>query len=140
MVVTRRGIRTAMITFAGTYAVVIAAYVFASDFWTMYVLIFLVGVVAGGTMPLQGQVWADYYGRNIVGAITGYSSLVMMPSTTFSAFSGAVLHDLTGSYQLTFTIMAALSAVAAVLFVLARKPTPPPATPVDNQPEFARVP
>lgn len=136
MVVTRQGIRRAMIAFAGSYALVIGSYVLARDIWTMYALIFLVGVVAGGTMPLQGQVWADYYGRNIVGAITGYASLVMMPSTTFSAFSGAVAHDLTGSYTVTFTAMSLLSVLAAIFFFLARKPAPPPA-PASAEPRLA---
>ena len=76
-------------------------------------------------MPLQGQVWADYFGRRIVGAVSGYASVVMMPSITLAAFSGALLHDITGSYLITFSMMAGLSAMAAVLFTLSRKPTPP---------------
>ena len=124
-IVVRQGIRRAMIAFAFSYAVVMASFVMAQDLMQMYVTVFFVGVAAGATMPLQGQVWADYFGRRIVGAVTGYASVVMMPSITLAGFSGALIHDLTGSYQITFTTMVALSLLASGLFFLARRPTPP---------------
>ena len=131
-VLDRVGIRRSMIAFALTNGVAIAAFILSRDIAAMYVTSFVVGLIAGATMPLQGQVWPDYFGRNIVGSLTGYATLIMTPAVALGPFAAAVAHDMTGSYLVVFTAFVAVSFLAGLCFFLAPRPAPPAALPLDR--------
>lgn len=119
----RLGVRRCMIAYAATYVVTIAGVILAGDAVTTYLSAFVVGIVSGATMLLQGTVWPEYYGHGIVGALSGYSTLIQLPSQVFAPFGAALVHDLTGSYVPVFAGFAVLSLIATACFAIAQKPT-----------------
>jgi MFS family permease len=78
---------------------------------------------AGG-LPLQPALRGDYFGRKAFGRIAG----LMAPVTMLGTFSGPVfagwVYDVTGGYQLAFTILGAAGMVALVLALSLRNPQP----------------
>ena len=83
------------------------------------------GVAWGLRGPLMNGIRADYFGRKSFGAILGVSSLLVTVGTIFGPLFAGFLADRTGSYQLGFTILAILSGIGSIFFVIARRPAPP---------------
>jgi cyanate permease len=81
---------------------------------------FLVGFFVGAYIPLHQMVWAAYYGRAHVGAMSG----VARPLGLFFAASGPFLMaaswDVTGDYAAGILITTAGVAASAVCLYLAR--------------------
>ena len=79
------------------------------------------GLGIGGWVGLNQVVWAAYFGRDNLGAITGS----VRPFVTLSGATGplyaAVLADLTGNYTLSYSLMA-LSWWLCALFLLPLRP------------------
>ncbi|MCP4752722.1 MAG: MFS transporter [Proteobacteria bacterium] len=79
------------------------------------------GIALGGDMVLRELVWADYFGRTFLGTIRG----VVMPINLISMAGGplfaAWLRDLTGSYQLPYTIFV-VTTVTGTFFLFIAKP------------------
>ena len=84
------------------------------------------GAAIGLNLVVQGVIWAQYFGWRFVGTIRG----VVLPITVLAAGFGAplagLLHDVTGTYRVSWIVAAALSAVCAALLLSARPPRPPP--------------
>ena len=85
----------------------------------MYAIVY--GVALGGDMVLRELVWANYFGRTFLGTIRG----VVMPINLISMAGGplfaAWLRDLTGSYQLPYTIFV-ITAITGTVFLFMAKP------------------
>jgi MFS family permease len=83
------------------------------------------GTAWGLRGPLMQALRADYFGRRAFGMIMGLSSMI----TTIGNFAGPLvagsLADLTGGYELGFTVLAILAGLASVFFFLATPPKPP---------------
>jgi cyanate permease len=75
-------------------------------------------------------VFADYFGRNALGAIRGYAQPFQLGTNAFGPILAGAAHDLTGSYVAAFVPFSLCYLVAALALVIARKPAPPetPAT------------
>ena len=80
----------------------------------------LAGLGLGGWVGLNQVVWAEYFGRAHIGAISGLTR----PFVTLSAATGplyiAALADLTGSYSLSITVMTVSWWVCACILFLVR--------------------
>jgi MFS family permease len=85
-------------------------------------------LIAGGQVVL-----ADYFGRNALGAIRGYSQPFQLGTNAFGPLLGGVAHDLTGSYVAAFIPFAIAYVVAAAALVIAKKPRPPTEAPVQGR-------
>ena len=85
--------------------------------WGVYM-----GVLGGGMMTFYQIIFADYYGRESLGAVRGVVWPVQMVTNAAGPFSAAVAHDVTGSYNLIFTIFGVLIVVAGACTFLARPP------------------
>ncbi len=83
------------------------------------------GFAWGARGPLMQAIRADYFGKASFGSITGTSALITMLGTAGGPIIAGVLYDITGSYEIGFTIIAAISAAGSVFWVLATKPQPP---------------
>ena len=85
----------------------------------LYAIVY--GIALGGDMVLRELVWANYFGRTFLGTIRG----VVMPINLISMAGGplfaAWLRDLTGSYQLPYTIFV-ITAITGTVFLFAAKP------------------
>jgi sugar phosphate permease len=95
---------------------------------TNIVLVFTFAVLHGGAWgvrgPMMGAIRADYFGRRHYGSILGTSSLITMFGSIIGPLVAGFLADRTGSYDLGFTILAVLSGLGFVFFLLAKRPAP----------------
>ena len=93
----------------------------------------------GARGPLMQALRADYFGRSSFGVIMGISSMVTMFGTVSGPFVVGWLYDRTQSYSTGFTLIAILSVLGSVFFMLATRP-PPPERPQEPAPPAARPP
>ena len=90
----------------------------------MLVLAALVhGVGWGLRGPFMQAIRADYFGRRSIGLIIGLSSLITVLGNIAGPLVAGAFADLTGNYQMGFTILSLLAALGSLFFWLA---TPPP--------------
>jgi len=88
----------------------------------LYVGFFLYGIGLGGGWVLQELVWATYFGRFSLGMVRGLGILVTHAFGAAGAPFFGFVHDLTGSYQLSFVGFVAALVVSAFLCLAVRAP------------------
>ena len=98
---------------------------YAAAFWMVIAFAVMHGVAWGTRGPLMAAIRADYFGGRNFGTIMGTSSLIAMLGNTSGPLLAGVLADRTGNYELGFTILALLSALGSVFFMVARPPGRP---------------
>jgi len=86
------------------------------------------GVAWGLRGPFMQAIRADYFGRNAIGLIMGLSAAIISLGQIVGPMLAGVLADLTGNYQLGFSVLALLSALGSLCFILATKPLKPEAS------------
>lgn len=75
------------------------------------------GLVNGAKEALDAVVWADYFGRDSVGAIRGVSRPFVVGAGALGSIGGGVGYDVAGTYGpavVTFAVVALAGAVAAL--------------------------
>jgi MFS family permease len=81
---------------------------------------------AFGMMVTSGQiVFADYFGREALGAIRGTAAPIQFGFNAVGPLVAGVAHDLTGSYMAAFIPFTIAYLVAAALLTVADKPPLP---------------
>jgi MFS family permease len=83
------------------------------------------GIAWGLRGPFMQAIRADYFGRNAIGLILGLSAAIIALGQIAGPMIAGVLADLTGDYQLGFTLLALLAALGSLAFMLATKPVLP---------------
>jgi MFS family permease len=84
---------------------------------------------AFGLMVTSNQiVFADYFGRNAIGAIRGVAGPFQLGFNAAGPIVGGLAFDLTGSYLAAFIPFTIAYVVAAVCLVIAKKPSLPAAS------------
>jgi sugar phosphate permease len=87
-----------------------------------YLGFFLYGTGLAGSFVLREVIWANFFGRNSLGTVRGlslfFSNLFAAGGAPFFGF----LHDITGSYNLSFTIFSCALFTSAFLVLLAKPP------------------
>lgn len=84
------------------------------------------GAAWGARGPLMQAIRADYFGTSSFGKIMGWSSMITMFGTVSGPFIVGWLYDRSGSYAFGFTLIAVLSVLGSVFFMLATRPPLPP--------------
>jgi MFS family permease len=87
------------------------------------------GIAWGLRGPLMQAIRADYFGRSSFGLIMGISSTVIMFGQIGGPLLAGVMADATGDYKTGFTVLALLTGLGSVFFILAKKPLRPSAQP-----------
>ncbi len=106
-----------------SHAIALLLVAFAVNWVMVAGFALLHGVAWGLRGPMMQAIRADYFGRTSFGTIMGFSSLVVMLGTLTGPLVAGYLADRTGSYQLGFTILAILSGMGSLFFLLTRRPT-----------------
>ncbi|MGE0685139.1 MAG: MFS transporter [Dehalococcoidia bacterium] len=88
------------------------------------------GTAWGLRGPMMQAIRADYFGRTAYGAILGVSSLIITFGTISGPVAAGYLADRTGDYVFGFTVLALLSGLGSVFFLLAKRPALPAHAPV----------
>jgi len=90
-----------------------------------FIFAVLFGLTSRGEGTLVNIILAEYYGRRSYGAINGFVQPFHNIGLGVGPLISSVSFDLTGSYQSLFIFFIGASMIAALLFWLAKKPTPP---------------
>ena len=85
--------------------------------WGLYL-----GIAQGGTFTLQQIIFADYYGRDSLGAIRGIVWPIQMVTNSIGPLAAALAYDTTGNYQFIFFLFGVLALLSALLLFLAKPP------------------
>jgi OFA family oxalate/formate antiporter-like MFS transporter len=90
--------------------------------------------LAFGLMVASNQVvFAEYFGRESLGAIRGAAIPAQLGMNALGPIIAGGAYDLTGSYMAAFVPFTLFYVLAAIGLVLARKPVPPGATALSSQ-------
>ena len=81
------------------------------------------GLAEGGLFVMQQMIFADYYGRQSLGAIRGTIWMMQVAGNAVGALAGSVVFDLSGSYLPVFAAFGIFSAAGAVCVFFARPPS-----------------
>jgi len=124
----RVGLHRTLVVYACAYATAIAVFSLQTGWLQIYATALLLGFGISGSQLLNAQALPDYFGRHIVGALTGFSTLANVAVGGSAPQLTAIMYDRTGTYVPTFLFFAVACAVAAVAFAFA----PPPVHPSDR--------
>lgn len=98
---------------------------YATSRWMIWLFIPMHGFAWGVRGPLMQALRADYFGSTSFGQIMGASSMIVMFGMIGGPLVAGALADITGSYQLGFTVLALMAGAGLFFFVLATPPSPP---------------
>jgi MFS family permease len=87
------------------------------------------GLAWGVRGPFMQAIRADYFGRRSIGMILGVSATIGAIGQTVGPVIAGVLGDVTGDYELGFTVICAMSVIGAIVFWLAKRPPTPNVSP-----------
>lgn len=114
------GITMALLQTVGMYL-----FIDAPDRFMLYLSYgILSGLSSGGLIALMPIILANYYGSKFQGALSGITISLLLFSSVGGPLSASIIRDLSGSYKNGFLLYAALTLLAALLFVIIRKPKP----------------
>ena len=83
------------------------------------------GLAWGGRGPQMAAIRAEYFGRASFGKIMGVSNALIIIGTITGPMVAGYMYDTTGTYQVGFDVLAAMSGAGSIFFVLAKRPRPP---------------
>ena len=121
----RLGLHRTMVVFAAIYGSLIVLFAFQTALIPHFVSALLLGFGISGTHLLNAQALPDYFGRRIVGSLTGFSQVSNVAIAGSAPLMTAVILERTGSYVPAFLFFAAACMVAAVAFLFAPPPVHP---------------
>lgn len=107
---------------------------FATHRWMIWAFVLLHGIAWGMRAPLMVALRADYFGVHVLAHVQGYTSMILMFAMIGGPLFAGALADMTGSFRVGFTVLAALAATGCLLFILARPPRPPVVTEPEPEP------
>lgn len=80
------------------------------------------GTAWGLRGPFMQAIRADYFGRSSIGMIIGMSSVIVVLGNVAGPIVAGLFADWTGNYRMGFTILAVLSGLGSLFFLMARRP------------------
>ena len=80
------------------------------------------GTAWGLRGPFMQALRADYFGRRSIGMIIGLSSMITVIGQVGGPLIAGGFADLTGNYRVGFTVLALLSGLGSLFFVMAKPP------------------
>ena len=82
----------------------------------------LIGMGWGGSTPLQGMIWVDYYGRSSQGMARSLATPVTNASAVVGPMLAGFIWDMTGTYRGIFSAYIATPVLGILLILLTRTP------------------
>ncbi|MBW1709229.1 MAG: MFS transporter [Deltaproteobacteria bacterium] len=80
------------------------------------------GIALGGDMVLQELMWANYYGRTFLGTIRGFVMPFFLISMAGGPLFAAWLRDITGNYNIAYTLFCLAFIIGSLFIYLAKPP------------------
>ncbi|MDA0302386.1 MAG: MFS transporter [Chloroflexi bacterium] len=127
--IAKLGVHWTLVVYAGSYGLVILAFLLPTGLYAIQATAVLLGIAIAGGQQLQGQAFPDYFGRAVVGTLSGYSGVAMTLARAGGPLFAAIAFDVAQSYVFPFAAFGMACLVAAVAFALA----PPPRHPASSR-------
>jgi sugar phosphate permease len=125
VLLSRIGLRRTMVIYAAAYAVSIAFFAMQTSLLGIRAMVFLLGISVSAGQLMNAQALPDYFGRNIVGRLTGFAQVANVTVAGSSPLMTAAVFDATGGYTPAFLVVSVACVVAATAFFFARPPIHP---------------
>ncbi len=122
------GIHAALLTFGSFYGATILIFTLPHTLLMFEVTGVILGVAIAGGQQLQAQAFPDYFGRNVVGTLQGYSGIALTVTRAVGPLVAAFAYDRSGSYVVTFVAFGVACFLGVGVFLLG----PPPVHPDDR--------
>ena len=104
------------------------ALTFATNWFFITIFVVFHGLAWGARGPQMAAIRADYFGTTSFGPIMGISSMIITIFAIAGPLLAGNLADITGDFQLGFTILSIATIAGFVFFVFATPPTTTPAS------------
>ena len=85
--------------------------------WAIYM-----GLVQGGGFTLNQVLFADYFGRDSLGAIRGIIAPIQLGANAIGPLAAAYAYDVLGNYFIIFLVFGLLRLFSAILVFMAKQP------------------
>ena len=108
------------------HSVALFGLAFSTIICQVAIFVTLHGVVWGARAPMAVSIRADYFGRSNYATIMGFSSLVRMSGMMVGPLFAGYMADRLGDYKLAFSILATITGLGSLLFLMPEGPPPPP--------------
>ncbi len=82
----------------------------------------ILGATTGFTRSVGSVIWANYFGRKHLGAITGVTSTILIAGSALGPMPMGIARDLLGSYNTALNLLAVIPLLLAVAALFVRKP------------------
>ena len=110
------------------HAVALLLLTFATSLWMVLAFAVIHGLAWGGRAPVILAMRAEYFGPHSYGTIMGLSSLITMIGMVIGPVFAGAIYDMTGSYEIGFTLLALVAGAGSLLMLFVKRPdVPPPA-------------
>ena len=119
----------ALFLFTALQGIAVVLITINTSIYMFYVFAILFGIGFGGRTPLTTAIRGEYFGRASFGSILGISTVPMNILLLISAPMAGFMREQLGDYQWAFLTLAILNGIGAVLFLIARRPRIPAASP-----------
>ena len=119
----RMPIRWAIFAFSAIQSVAVAVLVVCDTEGMAYIFGVLLGIGFGGRNPLTTAIRGVYFGRKAFASITGISMIPMNVLLLVSPLFAGMMFDVTGTYTVSFAVVAVVSLVGSALFLMLGDPT-----------------
>jgi len=83
------------------------------------------GILHGGRLPMLSLIWAEYYGRNALGSIYGFSSPFRFAANAVGPIFAALCFDFFGNYDVPFYLFVVLFFVLGMICLTITQPKHP---------------
>ena len=94
----------------------------SKELWMLYLFAITFGFGYGGFAPLASLIIAEHFGLSAHGTILGGTEFMFTIGSAIGPVLAGQIFDITGSYQLAFSLCVALS-IIAMIFALLLRPT-----------------
>jgi MFS family permease len=109
------------------HSIALVIFALATNVVGVFLFALLHGLAWGIRGPLLNSIRADYFGRAAFATIMGFSSMVIMAGMFIGPLFAGAMADWLGDYRVSFLVVAGVTALGSVLFLMARPPVLPPA-------------
>jgi nitrate/nitrite transporter NarK len=100
----------------------------ATTIGTVFLFAVVYGMTVAGLAVSQTIIFPNYFGRDHVGAIRGFTMPITMPAGAVGPLLVSILYDMNGDYFTGFSILTVLLLLSAGLILLTKPPQPPQVT------------
>ena len=118
-------LQKALFAFTSVQSVAVVALIQTHTFPMAMLFAVLLGIGFGGRTPLTTSMRGTYFGRKAFASITGISMIPMNVLFMAMPLFAGIMFDQRGSYFIPFTVVAILSTIGSVLFLMLGDPHSP---------------